>query len=62
MDPKNLTRLADAAERAGTTVPDVLAVCTRGDDLHLDIYVTPPLPSGWPGEEWYEEEHLDQPR
>lgn len=61
MDPKNLTRLADAAERAGTTVPDVLAVCTRGDDLHLDIYVTPPLPSGWPGEEWYEEDHLDLP-
>ena len=61
MDAKTLIRLADAAERANTTVPDVLAVCTRGDDLHLDVYVMPP-PSGWTGEEWEEREHLDLPR
>ena len=60
MDTKNLIRLADAAERAGITVPDVLALCTEGDDLHLDIYVVPPS-SGWAGEEWYEEDHLDLP-
>ena len=60
MTAKTLIRLVDAAKRAGTTLPDVLAVCTRGDDLHLDIYVTPP-PTGWSGEEWYEEDHLDLP-
>ncbi len=60
MDPKTLTRLVDAAARADLTLADVLALCTRGDDLHLDIYVTPP-PSGWSGEEWLDEDHLDLP-
>lgn len=51
MDPKALIRLADAAPRAGTTLADVLALCTRGDDLQLDVYTTPPA-VGWPGDEW----------
>jgi hypothetical protein len=58
MDVKTLIRLADAAERAGTTLPDVLALCTRGDDLHLDIYVVPP-PGGWLADEWLVERWLD---
>lgn len=58
MTAKTLIRLVDAAQRAGTTLPDVLALCTRGDDLHLDIYVTPP-PEGWPGTGRLE--HLDHP-
>ncbi len=61
MDSKTLTRLVDAAARADLTLADVLALCTRGDDLNLDIYVVPP-PSGWTGEEWEEREHLDLPR
>ncbi len=60
MDPKTLIRLADAAHRAGTTLPDVLAQCTCGDDLHLDIYVRPSS-SGWSGEEWHDEDDLDLP-
>lgn len=60
MDPKNLIRLADAAPRADITLADVLALCTNGGDLHLDVYARPPT-TGWSGERWEEEDHLDLP-